>query len=201
MAGERSRYGLVVSAAGAIVLGISVFLPWYGVSLTSTGIAYIQQVGGQIAAQYGNASLQSYMAGLHGTLDGLAGQQFVALSAHQVLHVLNVILLLVVGLALLDALLALGRPVASMGAGAGASIVILGALAAVLVLYRMVDRPSPAGPLLSLSLREGAWLALLGALAMVVGGFWPRVKPAASEASDAQLRGAWAGLSGWTPGA
>lgn len=200
MPGERSRYGLVISALGAIVLGISVFLPWYGVSLTATGIAYIQEVGGQLVAQYGNASLQSYMAGLHGTLDGLAGQQVAALSAHQILHELNVILLALVALGLLDTLLALARPVASSPAGAGASVVVLGVLAAMLVLYRMIDRPSPAGPLLSLSLREGAWLALLGALTMVVGGLWPRVKPVTS-ASEAQLRGAWSGLSGWTPGA
>ncbi|MBA3807419.1 MAG: hypothetical protein H0X28_03345 [Solirubrobacterales bacterium] len=200
MAGDRSRYGLVISALGAIVLGISVFLPWYGVSLTATGIAYIQEVSGQLVAQYGNASLQSYMAGLHGTLDGLAGQQVAALSAHQILHELNVILLALVVLGLLDTLLALARPVATTPAGAGASVVVLGALAAMLVLYRMIDRPSPAGPLLSLSLREGAWLALLGALSMVVGGLWPRVKPATS-ASEAQLRGAWSGLSGWTPGA
>jgi hypothetical protein len=166
MAGDRSRYGLVVSALGAIVLGISVFLPWYGVSLTATG---------------------------------LAGQHVAALSAHQALHELNVILLVLVGLGLLDALLALARPVAAAPAGAGASVVVLGALAAVLVLYRMIERPTPAGPLLSLSLREGAWLALLGALTMVMGGLWPRAKPAAS-ASEAQLRGAWPGLSGWTPG-
>ncbi len=200
MTGERSRYGLVVSALGAIMLGVAVFLPWYGVSVTATGISYIQQVSGQLASQFGNASLQSYMGSLHGTLDGLAGQQVAALSAHQVLHDLNVILLIVVGLALLDSLLALARPVASAPAGAGASVAVLGALAAVLVLYRMVDRPNPAGPLLSLSLREGAWLALIGSLTMIVGGLWPRVKPAASV-SEAQLRGAWSGLSGWTPGA
>lgn len=200
MEGDRSRYGLVVSALGAIVLGISVFLPWYGVSITATGIAYVQEVGGQLAAQFGNASMQSYVGSLHGTLDGLAGQQVAALSAHQALHELNVILLLLVGLALLDSLLALARPVTTVPAGAGASVAVLGALAAVLVLYRMVERPTPAGSLLSLSLREGAWMALLGSLTMVVGAFWPRVKPVAS-ASEAQLQGVWSGLSGWTPGA
>ena len=200
MAGDRSRYGLVLSTFGAIVLGISVFLPWYGVSITATGVAYMQEVGGQLAAQFGNASMQSYVGSLHGTLDGLAGQQVAALSAHQVLHDLNVILLALVGLALLDSLLALARPVASTPAGAGASVAVLGALASVLVIFRMVDRPAPAGPLLALSLREGAWLALIGSLTMVVGAFWPRVRPAA-DVSEAQLRGAWSGLSGWTPGA
>jgi len=200
MAGDRSRYGLVLSTLGAIVLGISVFLPWYGVSITATGVAYMQEVGGQLAAQFGNASMQSYVGSLHGTLDGLAGQQVAALSAHQVLHDLNVILLALVGLALLDSLLALARPVASTPAGAGASVAVLGALASVLVIFRMVDRPAPAGPLLALSLREGAWMALIGSLTMVVGAFWPRARPAA-DVSEAQPRGAWSGLSGWTPGA
>ena len=199
MSGDRSRYGLVVSAVGAIVLAVSVFLPWYGVSFTAAGVALVQQVGDQVASQLGNASLQSYMSGLHANLGGLVGQQFVALSAHQALSHLNIILLVLAGLALLDALLPLALPSDSMPAGADASVAVLGAVATVCVLYRMIDPPSPAGELVSLSLREGAWLALLGALTMVLGGLWPRVAPAAS-ASEAQVRGAWSGLSGWTPG-
>ena len=59
MAGDRSRYGLLVSALGAIVLALSVFLPWYGVSFTASGIAVAEQAGDQFAAQFGNAALQS----------------------------------------------------------------------------------------------------------------------------------------------
>jgi hypothetical protein len=199
MSGDRSRYGLVVSAVGAIVLAVSVFLPWYGVSFTAAGVALVQQVGDQVASQLSNASLQSYVSGLHASLGGLVGQQFVALSAHQALSHLNIILLVLAGLALLDALLPLALPSDAMPAGAGASVAVLGAVATVCVLYRMIDPPSPAGGLVSLSLREGAWLALLGALTMVLGGLWPRVAPLAS-ASEAQVRGAWSGLSGWTPG-
>ena len=62
----------------------------------------------------------------------------------------------------------------------------------------MIDRPSPAGELISLSLREGAWLALLGSLTMLAGGLWPRV-PRAAAASESRVEGAWSGLSGWTP--
>jgi hypothetical protein len=39
MAGDRPRYGSLVSALGAILLAVSVFLPWYGVSFTAHGIA------------------------------------------------------------------------------------------------------------------------------------------------------------------
>jgi hypothetical protein len=199
MAGDRSRYGLAVSAVGAIVLAVSVFLPWYGVSFTSTGIAFVAQIGDQVASQYGNATLQSYMNGLHPDLATLAGQQFTALSAHQALHGLNIVLLVLAGLALLDALLPLARSDAGMPAGAGGSVVVLGTIATACVLYRMVDPPTPAGGLLSLSLLEGAWLALLGSLTMVLGGMWPRAV-FSPMVSDAHVRGAWSGLSGWTPG-
>jgi hypothetical protein len=198
MAGERSRYGLLVSALGAIVLAVSVFLPWYGVSFTASGIAFVQQIGDQVASQFGNPTLQSYVSGVHANLATLAGRQFTALSAHQVLKDLNVILLVLAALAVLDSLIPLARSASPVPAGGGASVVLLGCVAAVCVIYRMVDPPTPAGNLLALSLREGAWLALLGSLAMVAGGLWPR-SLGSSEISEARVRGAWSGLSGWTP--
>ena len=156
MAGDRSRYGLLVSALGAIVLAVSVFLPWYGVSFTASGIAFAQQLGDQVASQFGNATLQSNLSGLHANLSTLAGQEFTALSAHQVLKDLNVILLVLAGLAMLDALIPLARSASPVPAGGGASVVLLGCVATVCVLYRMVDPPTPAGSLLALSLREGS---------------------------------------------
>ncbi len=202
MAGDRSRYGLLVSALGAVVLAVSVFLPWYGVSFTASGIAYVQQVGDQVAAQFGNATLQSYVGGLHASLDGLAGRQVGAVSAHQVLTYMNVILLVLAGLGMLDALLPLARAGAPVPGGAGGSVMLLGAIASLCVLFRMIDPPTPAGELLTLSVREGAWLALLGSLAMVLGGMWPRyVNNDADSVDEARVHSTWSGLSGWTPDA
>jgi hypothetical protein len=198
MAGERSRYGLLVSALGAIVLAVSVFLPWYGVSFTASGIGLIQHVGDQFVSQFGNATLQSHMNGLHADLGALAGRQFTAVSAHQVLKDLNVVLLVLAGLALLDALVPLARPAARVPDGAGASVVLVGGVAAVCVAYRMLVPPTPPGNLVTLSLREGAWLALLGSLTMVGAGLWPRLR-AAKPAREAGVKSAWSGLSGWTP--
>jgi hypothetical protein len=198
MVGERSRYGLLVSALGAIVQAISVFLPWYGVSFTATGIAFVQQLGDQVASQFGNATLQSYVGNLHANLGTLAGQQFTALSAHQVLKDLNVVLLILAGLAVLDSLVPLARSAAPVSDGGGASVVLLGSVAAICVLYRMIHPPTPAGELIALSLREGAWLALLGSLAMIAGGLWPRGVSSA-DVSEARVQGALSGLSGWTP--
>jgi hypothetical protein len=197
MAGDRSRYGLLVSAFGAILLAVSVFLPWYGVSFTAGGVAFAQHLGEQVISQYGNAALQGYLAPLHANLASLTGEQFTALSAHQALKDMNIVLLVLSGLAILDALFPLVR-LSSLPDGAGASLVLLGSVASGCVIFRMIDPPTPAGGLLSLSLREGAWLALLGSLAMLGGGLWPR-RAAPAPTSEARVQGMWSGLSGWTP--
>lgn len=197
--GERSRYGLVVSAFGAVALAVAVFLPWYSLSFTASGAAYVEQVGRQLVSQFGNATLQAQLGGLHGVLSGAVGQPLVAVSAHQSLHLLSVVLPVLAGLALLDTMLALARPAAAP-AGAGASVAVLGGLATALVAYRMLVPPTPTGGLLSLSLREGAWFALLGSLMIVLGALWPRVTVAAGD-PKAQMQSAFSGLSGWTPGA
>jgi hypothetical protein len=200
MDGERSRYGLFVSALGAILLAVSVFLPWYGVSLTSGGAALVSHVGDQFAAQYGNASLQSLTGSFHGTIAALAGRQLGAVSAHEVLKVINVVLLILAGLALFDALVPLARNASEVPEGAGGAAVLLGAVAGSLVIFRMVSPPDPAGGIVTLSLREGPWLALLGGLTMVLGGLWPRVVVPNAPSEPAGANDIWANLSGWTPG-
>jgi hypothetical protein len=199
MARDRSRYGLLVSGFGAIVLAVSVFLPWYGVSFTSEGLASVRAFGVQVASQLGDSGLQAQLSGPDAAAGPAPGEQIAALSAHQVLRDLNVVLLVLAGLAMLDALLPLARPASSIPDGAGGSVVLLGAIAAACVIFRMFDRPNPAEGLISLSLREGAWLALLGSLAMIVGGLWPR--RGAVVPDDSAVEAAWRGLSGWSPGA
>ena len=117
MANDRSRYGLLVSALGAVLLAISVFLPWYAVNLTPDGASFAANAFQNLAGQFGNASLQQLASGVHGTVTSLSGQEIAALSAHQVLHDLNVVLLVLAGIALLDALTALARGTAPPGAG------------------------------------------------------------------------------------
>jgi hypothetical protein len=201
MAGDRPRYGLLISALGAIVLAVSVFLPWYGVSVTATGIALAQQAGDQAAAQFGNAALQGSLSEFHANLSLLAGHQLTALSAHQALKDLNVVLLLIAGMAIVIGLLALagaGFSSASAPEGHRGPLALLGLVAGACVLFRMVDPPSPAGGYLALSLREGAWLALLGSAAIVVGALWPE-RHGARRPSDAKLQSAWSELPVRTP--
>lgn len=198
MAPERSRYGLLVSALGAIVLAVSVFLPWYGVSFTAAGIAFTQRVGSQVASQFGNATLQSYMGALHTDLSGLAGHEFIALSAHQALKDLNIILLIIAGLGAVLALLGLAGAESASSQANRAPLALLGALATLCILFRMVEPPTPDGGMLSLSLREGAWGALLGSVAITAGALWPG-RPAPAKPSAANAQSAWSELSGWTP--
>jgi len=201
MSDDRSRYGLLVSALGAVLLAVSVFLPWYGLSFTNAGLALAQQVGDEFAQQFGNASLQSTLTGAHAQLAGLAGHEFISLSAHQVLHNMNVVLLALAAFALLDALVPLVRSGAPLPDGAGRAVVLLGFVAGLCVVYRMVHPPIAAGGVIALSLREGSWLALLGSVMVALGGVWPRsvMLRRAVEADDAAVS-PFTVLSGWTPG-
>ncbi len=204
MSAARSRYGLLVSALGAALLAVAVFLPWYGLSLTATGAAVAQQTDEQLVQQFGNAGLQARLGGLHNSIAGLAGRELGSVSAHQVLHDLNVVLLVLAALALIDALIALARASAPLPDGAGRAVVLLGALASVCVGYRMVHPPIPAQDVLALKLREGAWLALLGSLMVALGGIWPRsaILRAAVDGDLPAHSGedsVFAALSGWTP--
>jgi hypothetical protein len=195
---ERSRYGLMVSAVGSFLLAVSVFLPWYGASFTASGIESAQQASRQVISQFGNASAQSLGNSLNATLGGMAGHQFVTLSGHQMFKNMSIVLLAVAGLALLDVLLPLTNRTRSIPDGAGGASVLLGILAALYILFRMVDPPADFGGMITLSLREGAWLALLGAVAMILGGMWPRVSTS-SRGVDPPGQGVWSTLSGWTP--
>jgi hypothetical protein len=190
MTNERSRYGLLMSSLGAALLAGSLFLPWYRVKMTAAGASSLG---------HAESGLQGYVSGLHGTLAALAGQPIGAVTATQALTALSVILLVLAGLALLDALVPLARANSPVPAGAGGAVVVLGIVASGCVLYRMVAPPSPAGELVALSLREGAWLSLLGALMVALGGLWPSSLPAMpGEAFGADI---WASLtSGPAPG-
>lgn len=195
---SRSTYGLLASAVGAILLAVSVFLPWYGVSFTNRGIATAQQAAEQAGAQFGNAALQARLGGLHASLGTLVGREFTSLSAHQALSTLNIVLLILAGLGILIALLALAGPASASTDANRVPLALLGLIGAACVVFRMVDPPTPDGGLLSLSLREGAWLALLGCLCMAAGALWPaRTRPAQTPANAGA--NVWSELSGWTP--
>ena len=199
MAEDRLRYGSLIAALGAALLAVSVFLPWYALSFTASGIAYTQQQLDNVAAQFGNGALQSQVNNLHAGFAGLAGHQFTTLSAHQALKYINVVLLILAAIALIASLLRLAG-VTELPSSGGDPLVIAGMLATVCVLFRIVDPPAPAEGLLSLSLSSGIWVALASSVAILAGGLWSgrASHPGGSGRAQADV---WEGLSGWTPDA
>lgn len=171
MAEDRTRLGLLISALGAAVLAVSVFLPWYAVSITATGAASAQQALASIAQQYGNATFQTEANALGAAFSSFAGRQLTTLSAHEALKYVSAILLLLAGISLLASLLRLADVSGLIDAGGG-QIALAGSAAALCVLFRMGTRPAAQTDFTSLSLSWGVWLALGGAAAIVVGGLW-----------------------------
>jgi hypothetical protein len=199
MTSDRRRYGLLVATLGAVLLAVSVFLPWYGVSFTQYGADQAAHVGQEVIERFGNSSLSPYAARLPAEAAQLAGRQVGAVSAHDVLKNISVILMILAGLALLDALIPLARG-ARVPDGAGGALALVGLVAAGLVLFRIAVPPAAGGDYLALSPREGAWLSLLGSLAMIAGGLWPRsLRPSGEEPPPAASQSVWTQLSGWTP--
>jgi hypothetical protein len=137
------------------------------------------------------------MTGFHAEWAALAGRELGSVSAHQALSVVSVMLLVIAALALVAALAPLAVASSSFD-GAEGSLALLGAVAALLVIYRMASPPLPAGNLVAVSLREGPWLALLGSAAMVVAGLWPR-RERARSVGGGRDQDVWSSMSGLTP--
>lgn len=155
-----------MSALGATGLAIAVFLPWYRVSSI-----------------------------VHASLGSAAERSLTTISAHPALPDMRIFLLVLAGLAMLDAMLPLLRTSAPVPGGAGGSVALLGMVAAACAFYRILDPPAFAGNVVGLSLLEGPWLALLASLAMVTGGTWPR-RASSAASSEIRVRGAWPGVPG-----
>ena len=78
-------------------------------------------------------------------MSSLVGEELVALSAHQLLHTINVVLLVAGGLACAISLLALADP-SAIAAGGRSLLLALGIVAGALIVFRMLEPPTlPAG--------------------------------------------------------
>ena len=170
MVDDRSPLGLLIAALGAAVLAISVFLPWYGVSITASGAATAQQELASVAQQYGNTTFQAGASQIGAEFSSLAGRQVATVSAHQASKNVSRILLLLAAISLLASLMCLAGINGLFEAGGG-QIAFAGGVAALFVLYRMLSPPGAEANLVSLSLSWGIWLALLSAAAIIAGGF------------------------------
>jgi hypothetical protein len=166
---DRAPLGLLIAVLGAAVLAISVFQPWYGVSIVASGGATARQELAVVAHDYGNPAIETRPNGAR--VGSLAGRQLATVSAHQTMKHVSLILLGLAGIALLASVLRLADMRGALRAS-GSQVALLGGLAAGVVVFRMVRPPDPAVNLvsLSLSLTWGIWLALLSAALVVAGG-------------------------------
>jgi hypothetical protein len=193
MSDQRPRYGPLVSALGAAAVGVSVFLPWYGLTLTQSGVESAQRSLTTIAQQYGNGTFQTAAGSLSSRFGSLAGEQLGTLSAHDVLKVLSVVLLVLAAIGLIAALSNLaGAARTSRG-----QIALVGLVAGLGVAFRIVDTPAPEEGVFTLSVQWGAWLALVGSGAMILGDLWPGSKQ--DPMFPSEFSKAIEELSGWTP--
>jgi hypothetical protein len=169
MSEDHAPAGLLIAALGAAVLAISVFLPWYGVSITASGASVARQELAAVAQQYGNASLQAQAGTLGAEFSLLAGHELGTVSAHQALGHVSLILLLLAGVGLLAALLRLADMKGWLFA-TGNQVALVGGLAFFVVLFRILVTPDSEMHAIALTLSWGIWLALLSASAIVAGG-------------------------------
>jgi hypothetical protein len=168
MHGVRAQTGLLIAAIAAAVLAIAVFQPWYGLSLTPTGAAAVQQELATVAQQYGNAALQAQVKSVGAKYDALVGKTIVTIDARRASSRGSTILLALAGIALLASLLRLVDAGGLLYAS-GRQIALVGALAALAVLAGAVIPPVKEA-YMSISLAWGFWLALLSTGAILAGG-------------------------------
>jgi hypothetical protein len=88
------------------------------------------------------------------------------LTGYQALTVIDVLLTLIALLALSLAVLQATQDTPAKPVAAGVLSVVFGAIGVLLVVFRLVDSPSDG-----LEVRGGAWLGLVAAIAITVGGW------------------------------
>jgi uncharacterized membrane protein len=88
------------------------------------------------------------------------------LTGYEALTVIDILLTLVALLALALAVLEATQDSPAKPVAAAVLTVVFGALAVLLVLFRLIDAPADG-----LTVRAGAWLGLVAALAITVGGW------------------------------
>ena len=166
---DRAPLGLMVAALAAVVLALSVFAPWYGVTITASGAAAAQQELAVVAQQYGNPTFQAEMNRIGPGISSLAGRQVATVTAHQALKRETEILLILAGVALLASLLRLAD-LRGLLFATGGQIALIGGLAFAVVFFRLLVRPGASVNLVALSPSWGLWLALLSAVGVAAGG-------------------------------
>lgn len=142
---RRLRTGEAIYLVAAILLFILMFLDWYGVKGTNGG----EPLGGVVTSQAGG-------------------------NAWQVLEVIPLFLMLAIVVAVGGALLRLSGSEWKPAIPPGAAVCVLGGLAALLILIRIISPPGPGEVLegaFDTTLKLPVFLALAAALGVAYGGW------------------------------
>jgi hypothetical protein len=143
---RRLRTGEAIALAAAILLFVLTFLDWYGTKATTGG----EPLGGVVTGSGGG-------------------------NAWQTLEVIPLFLMLAIVVAVGAALLRLSDSGWKPLVPPGAAVCVLGILAALLILIRIVSPPGPEGAFSELAfestLRLPIFLALAAALGIAYGGW------------------------------
>jgi hypothetical protein len=133
------------------------------------------RLGEWIAAAGGVALFATLFASWYG-LSVQVGEAGLALSrgfsAWEAFDVLDIVLVLVAALAVALAALQATQRSPTLPVGAGVLTAPAGAIAALLIVYRIINQP---GPNEFVEVREGAWLGLIAAVAIAMGG-WESIR-------------------------
>jgi hypothetical protein len=162
MRSARASLGALLAGLAAIVLGIDTWQPWYALRLPTS---LLDQVDG-LSSQLGG-----FGAYLHAGVAYARQAGPIPLTAHDVFHVVDVLLVLiaVTVLGIIVAGRSRQRPI--LADGDGGALAGLGGIACCLVGWRIVDPPGPSGFLV---LRPGIWVGLVASGAIVAGGLLSR---------------------------
>jgi hypothetical protein len=183
VATDRKGLPAVLTLGGGVVLAIAVFLPFYAVTFTASGVAMAQQNLNSVAQQFGNSAFQSTANSVGSQFGSLVGKQLGTASSHQVMKYISVVLLVLAGIAILVTMVRLtGTTTQSAPRG---TLALIGFAATLCIVFRMLVRPSTDG-VFAITLSWGAWLALASSIAIIVGDLLPggatQVHPQASAA-------------------
>jgi hypothetical protein len=136
---KRLRLGEQIAAGAAVLLFIVLFLSWYGVAVPDEVAAFAKAQGISTTV-----------------------------SAWTAFDFLDIVLLLIILVTLAFVVLSMSETGPALPVAASVIVTLLGALATILIFYRILNQPGPNDVV---EVKYGAWLGLLLALAITAGGF------------------------------
>jgi hypothetical protein len=175
------RPGHLLAAAGAALVLVSLWLPWYGIDLPDR---LPEGMGSAAPTGPGAEMAESFARGLLA-----AFEQALVVTGWRAFEVTDVVLALGAGAALLAVgALAAGSSLAP--AATGRVLACAGVAGTLLIVARLVSPPMPAD---MLSTRAGAWTGLAGAVLVAVGGMLAAAQSAGQTAPPppAESLGPW----------